>query len=332
MRWFPVNAAEDSEANIGAKRREVEKSDGDVLDAYSTAVIGVVDAVSPAVIRVMGRGGEARLGSGSGFVVSQDGYAVTNSHVVAGRQELIAETNEGDRLNATVIGDDPATDIALLKLAARDLHFISVGDSAALRVGQLLIAIGSPLGLQTTVSTGVVSALGRSMRSQSGRMIESVVQHSAPINPGNSGGPLVDSRGRVVGVNTAIIAMAQGIGFAVPSNTAQWVTQELMAYGRVRRRQLGITAEAIHLSRAAVREFDLLSDQAIIIREVLGKSSASQAGLKSEDIILSLNGRLVESVDDVHRLLGMFPATAAIEIEFIRNNRREFATLLGGSN
>ncbi|MBW3599458.1 MAG: trypsin-like peptidase domain-containing protein [Planctomycetes bacterium] len=172
--------------------------DAELLDAYSRAVIGVVETVSPAVVSVSGQRGDGG-GSGTGFLIAPEGYAVTNSHVVAGREKLSAETVDGDRVEAEVVGDDPATDLALLRLAARDLPFAQVGDSDALRVGQLVIAIGSPLGLHATVSTGVVSALGRNMRGREGRLIESIVQHSAPINPGNSGGPLVDSRGRVVG-------------------------------------------------------------------------------------------------------------------------------------
>jgi S1-C subfamily serine protease len=187
--------------------------DADLLDAYSRAVVHVVETVSPAVISVSGVRGE-RGGSGSGFLITPDGYALTNSHVVDGRPRLVAETADGDRVDAQVVGDDPATDLALLRLASNDLPYAPMGDSTTLRVGQLIIAMGSPLGLQTTVSTGVVSAVGRSMRGQDGRLIENVVQHSAPINPGNSGGPLVDSRGRVVGVNTAIVAWAQGLGFA----------------------------------------------------------------------------------------------------------------------
>jgi S1-C subfamily serine protease len=242
---------------------------------------------------------------------------------------LFAETNEGDKVDALVIGNDPATDIALLQLASRDLPFVAIGDSAGLRVGQLVLAMGSPLGLHSTVSTGVVSATGRSMRGQTGRLIENVVQHSAPINPGNSGGPLVDTRGQVIGVNTAIIFLAQGIGFAVPSNTAQWVTTELLALGRVRRRQLGIVVEAVRLSKSAIREFDLLSDQAIAINEVVPGSSADQAGLERGDILVSLNDRIIQSVDDVHRLLSQFPVDVPVEALVIRDSRRVTRILPG---
>ena len=243
-------------------------TDADLLDAYSQAVIHVVETVSPAVISVSGRGDDGRGGSGSGFLVTPDGYAITNSHVVNDRPQLAAETTDGDRLRVELVGDDPATDLAVIRLAASGLPHAQLGDSDALRVGQLVIAMGSPLGLQSTVSTGVVSALGRSMRGRDGRLIENVIQHAAPINPGNSGGPLVDSRGFVVGINTAIIVMAQGLGFAIPSSTAEWVLSEILTHGRVRRRQLGIVAQVTRLPRALVRELDLLADQGVEVREV----------------------------------------------------------------
>jgi S1-C subfamily serine protease len=329
--WFPISTADYYSAGTEKRpaRNQSNLPNAEILDAYSTAVIQVVEAVSPAVISVTGHRDEAQRGSGSGFIITPDGFAVTNSHVVAGRSRLIAETEEGDKVDAEVIGDDPATDIALLRLASRDLPFVAVGDSGGLRVGQLVLAMGSPLGLHSTVSTGVVSAIGRSMRSRTGRLIENIVQHSAPINPGNSGGPLVDTRGQVVGVNTAIIFLAQGIGFAVPSSTAQWVTTEILAHGRVRRRQLGIVVEAVRLSKSAIREFDLLSDQAIAINEVVPGSSADSAGLQPGDIVVSLNGRVVETVDDVHRLLNLFPITHPIEVTVIRESRQHSMTLPG---
>ena len=188
-------------------------------------------------------------GAGSGFLLTPDGYALTNSHVVHGRPNVQATTEDGDTLSAELIGEDPATDLALLRLAARDLPFAELGDSQTLQVGQLVIAMGNPLGFQSTVSTGVVSAVGRAMRGQEGRLIENIVQHTAPLNPGNSGGPLVDSHGRVVGINTAVIAMAQGLGFAVPSATARWVVGELISHGRVRRLALGISATVVPLPR-----------------------------------------------------------------------------------
>ena len=328
MNWFPTQVS-DSADNEPRRRPRATNDPGNkaILDAYSMAVINVVESVSPAVVSLTGRAAEAARGSGSGFIVTADGYAVTNSHVVNGRRHLLAETDEGDRVDAEVIGDDPATDIALLKLAARDLPHVAISDSALLRVGQLVIAMGSPLGLQSTVSTGVVSATGRSMRSASGRMIESIIQHSAPINPGNSGGPLLDSQGHVVGVNTAVIAMAQGIGFAVPSNTAQWVTTEILGYGRVRRRELGISAESIQIPRSLMRDADLLSNRLVLVHEVVPRSLAAQAGIEVDDMIFALNDRLVESVDDLHRLLSALPMTSPIELSLLRGQQHRTAII-----
>ena len=297
--------------------------DAALLDAYSQAVIHVVETVSPAVISVSARDANGRGGGGSGFIVTPDGYAITNSHVVDDRPKLEAETAEGDRLRAEIVGDDPATDLAIVRLAASGLPYAQLGDSDALRVGQLVIAMGSPFGFQSTVSTGVVSALGRSMRARDGRLIESIVQHAAPINPGNSGGPLVDSRGLVVGINTAIIAMAQGLGFAIPSNTAEWVLQEILAHGSVRRRQLGIVANVARLPRSIVRELDLLADQGVEVREVAPRSVADRAGIRADDVIIALAGRLATSIDDLHRLLMTLPADQGFELTVIRGERQQ---------
>jgi S1-C subfamily serine protease len=293
-----------------------------LLDAYSQAVIRVVETVSPGVISVSGRDHERAAGSGSGFLITPDGYAVTNSHVVGGRSRLVAEVADGDRVEAVVIGDDPPTDIALLRLAASDLPFARIGDSEQLRVGQLVIAMGSPLGLHATVSTGVVSALGRSMRSRDGRLIENIVQHAAPINPGNSGGPLVDSRGQIVGVNTAIIAFAQGLGFAIPSNTAQWIATEILVHGRVRRRTLGITAQVHRVSRQFMRTLDLLTDQVVEVMDVADGSPAAKAGLAAGDLIVAINDRLVANVDDIHRILSHPSSSPSLELTIIRDHRK----------
>ena len=296
-------------------------SDSDLLDAYSRAVIAVVRKIGPAVISVVGRQGEGRGGVGSGFLLAPDGYALTNSHVVHGRRRLRAITPEGDTLDADLIGDDPATDLALLRMAARDLPFAELGDSESLQVGQLVIAMGNPLGFQSTVSTGVISALGRAMRGEEGRLIENIIQHTAPLNPGNSGGPLLDSRGRVIGVNTAIIVMAQGLGFAVPAKTAQWVVSELITHGRVRRLSLGIVATATPLSRRVVREHDLLSDQAIEVVEVAPRGPAEAAGLRSGDLIVMVSGRVITGLDDIHQILSGFPGTRQLLVTVLRDDR-----------
>lgn len=304
------------------KTAQPRLDDTNLLDAYSQAVIAVVDAVVPAVLSITSFQQDHAIGTGSGFLITPDGYAVTNSHVVSGGNRFVAETEDGDRVSAEVVGDDPATDVALIRLASRDLPYVKLSDSDALRPGQLVVAMGSPLGLQSTVSTGVVSAVGRSMRGRDGRLIDNVIQHSAPINPGNSGGPLLDSRGQVVGVNTAIIAFAQGLGFAVPVNTAEWVVGEFLQHGRVRRRHLGIAATTRRLPRPLVRQLDLISDYVVEVLDVTPSSPAAVAGLRPGDCIAEINGRLVAGVDDVHRLLTTIPLDAPLEITVLRGERR----------
>jgi S1-C subfamily serine protease len=333
MKLVQGDAAEG--AGGGARGRKEGRSappaaGAELLDAYSRAVMGVVESIGPAVIGVSGARaaganegdeGRDRGGSGSGVLISPDGYALTNSHVVGGRKKLTATISEGDRLDAEVVGDDPATDLALIRIAARELPYAKLGDSGALRVGQLVIAVGNPLGLESTVSTGVVSALGRWLRAQDGRPIEQVVQHTAPLNPGNSGGPLVDSRGLVVGINTAIVAMAQGLGFAVPADTAKWVISELAGHGRVRRVQLGIGVTSRRIHPAAVRALDLLADHGIEVVSVREGSPAAQAGLHEGDVIVSIGGRLVGSVDDLHRVLAKLPAGESVGLAAVRGER-----------
>jgi S1-C subfamily serine protease len=273
------------------------------------------------VIGVRAELDDRRGGSGSGFLITSDGFALTNSHVVHGAERLTVTLAENDRLAAQLVGDDPATDLALLRVAARELPFSTLGDSDALRVGQVVVAMGDPLGFQATVSSGIVSARGRSMRSQQGRLIDNVIQHTAPLNPGNSGGPLVDTRGRVVGINTAIIAMAQGLGFSVPINTARWVVGELMAHGHVRRPYLGIVATSAAISRRLVRELDLVNTQGIELSSLDDTGPAAKAGLRDGDILLAMNDRLVSDVDDVHRLLSTLGEGRSITLSVLRGER-----------
>ena len=311
-------AASSDPGNEPRQQPSVSRTDGELLDAYSQAVVDVVDRVAPAVVHVFGKG----RGAGSGFLISDEGHAITNSHVADGRKKLKAETADGDRIDALVIGDDPSTDIAVLKLNSSELPFAEWGDSDGLRVGHLVIAMGSPMGLHATVCTGVVSALGRSMRGQDGRLIDSVVQHAAPINPGNSGGPLVDSHSRIVGINTAIIPMAQGIGFAVPSNTAKWVTDEILAHGQVRRRLLGIVATTVRLPKAVVRSHDLFAAQAVRVVEVARNGLADRCGIRVDDLIVAINDRITSNIDEVHRLLSTIPASVPIELTIVREQRK----------
>lgn len=319
-------------ARPGSDGAVTAANDLELLDAYSRAVISVVEGLGPAVICVEGPRGETRGGQGSGVLLTPDGYALTNSHVVDGRKALTAVTEEGDRLDAELVGDDPHADLALVRLAARDLPYAELGDSDALRVGQLVIAMGNPLGFRSTVSTGVVSATGRAMRGVGGRLIENIVQHTAPLNPGNSGGPLVDTRGRVVGVNTAIIAMAQGLGFAVPANTARWVVGELLAHGEVRRRFLGIAGTSVALPRALVRELDLVADEAIEVLQVTEGSPAARAGLQAGDVVVTAAGRVTTNVDELTRVIGLVPVGEPLALEVLRGERVVELTVAGAAS
>lgn len=309
----------ENQPDSAARAQHAAAADAELLDAYSRAVIGVVQRVGPSVISLSGDDGSP--GMGSGFVLTPDGYLLTNSHVVHGRSKLRATTQEGDILRADLIGDDPSTDLAVVRAAARDLPYAELGSSEGLQVGQLVIAMGNPFGFQSTVSTGVVSAVGRAMRGDEGRLIENIVQHTAPLNPGNSGGPLVDSRGHVVGVNTAIIAMAQGLGFAVPAATARWVVSELLSHGKVRRLSLGIAGAVVPLARAIARNLDLLTDSAVEVKSIVAGGAAEKAGLHVGDLIVLAGGRIVTGIDDLHRLLSGFRAPRSVVLTIVRARR-----------
>lgn len=310
----------------------VDKSDAELLDAYSRAVISVVDTVGPAVVSIMaGRRTSRRIpeheGMGSGVVITPDGYILTNSHVVHDARRLATTFTDGTQAKATLIGDDPATDLAVVRAEASDLPYASLGDSAALRVGQLVIAMGNPLGFQSTVSTGVVSALGRALRSREGRLIESIIQHTAPLNPGNSGGPLLDSRGQIVGINTAIIVMAQGIGFAIPANTARWVVSQLLTHGRVQRAYLGIAGRQRPLSHRLVILHNLPNEQAVEIMSIEKTGPAHQAGLHEGDLVVAINEQIVTSIDDLHRFLADWSIDRPVTLTVIRRQERLAVTV-----
>lgn len=294
-------------------------SEGAELDAYSQAVVAAVETLGPAVIglapaeRRRGRGGV-----GSGVLLAPDGYALTNSHVVHGAGALEVTLTDGRTLGATLVGDDPATDLAVVRANATGLPYAPLGDSTGLRVGQLVIAIGNPLGFQSTVSAGVVSALGRNLRGAGGRLIENVIQTDVALNPGNSGGPLVDARGQVVGVNTAIIAMAQGISFAIPASTARWVVPQLMANGRVRRAWLGLTAQPRPLDRRLVRALGIAQERAVEIVGVERGGPAAEAGLVDGDVIVTVEGLAITRIDDLHRFLAEWPIGRALTLGVVR--------------
>ena len=310
--------------NGDAPGRARPNRDTELLDAYSQAVVGVVETVELAVVSVeadVGHDGEPR-GQGSGFFVTPDGYLLTNDHVVehiGGR--AIVTLSDGRRIQARVIGSDPATDLAVLRANASALPFVEIGDSESLRPGQLAIAIGNPLGFQSTVSAGVISAIGRGLRARNGRLIDNVIQHTAPLNPGNSGGPLLDSAARVVGVNTAIIAVAQGIGFAVPSDTAGWVLSELLAHGRVRRITLGITGTTEPLPKQVARALGLPQPNGVRVREVLADGLGAKAGLRKHDVIVAVGDKPTPHVDALHRYLGSKNVGESLELKLLRDGR-----------
>ncbi len=303
----------------------IPAEDQALLDAYSRAVIDVVDRVGPAVVRldVAKAGDERHGGTGSGVVIAPDGLVLTNSHVVGGGSRVSVATVDGRSLTARVVGDDPDTDLALVRVDAPvTLPAATLGNSKLLKRGQLVIAIGNPLGFESTVTTGVVSALGRSLRARSGRLIDDVIQTDAALNPGNSGGPLVSSRGEVVGINTAVIMGAQGICFAVASNTANFVLGELVRHGRVRRAYIGIAAQQFAVSRRRRHAAGLAQESAVMIASVEAGSPAAQAGLAAGDIILALDGATVTGADDLIRLLASDKIGRTVEVETLHNGEQ----------
>jgi S1-C subfamily serine protease len=308
----------------------VPADDQALLDAYSRAVIDVVDRVGPAVVRLdlETSGDKRRGGTGSGVIVAPDGLVLTNSHVVGGGTGVKVTTVDGRSLGARVVGNDPDTDLALVRVDAPvTLPAAALGNSKLLRRGQLVIAIGNPLGFESTVTTGVVSALGRSLRAQSGRLIDDVIQTDAALNPGNSGGPLVSSHGEVVGINTAVIMGAQGICFAVAANTASFVLGELVRHGRVRRAYIGIAAQQFSLSRRRRHAAGLSQESAVIIASIEPGSPAERAGLAAVEIILALDGTAVTGADDLIRLLAGEKIGRSVEIETLRNGEHRRVSL-----
>ena len=301
-----------------------------LLDAYSRAVVSTAEKISPSVVKIdvtqsgRTRSGEPteRHGEGSGFIFTPDGLVLTNSHVVHGARRIEVSLADGRRFPAQLIGDDSATDLAVIRIDGPNLIAAPLGDSQKLRVGQVAIAIGNPFGFQYTVTAGVVSALGRSLRSYSGRLVEDVIQTDASLNPGNSGGPLVTSDGRVVGVNTATILGAQGLCFAIGINTAKFVAGRLLQDGRIRRSYIGVVAQTVPLHRRLVRFYDLVEESGVVVLSVEENSPAKKAGIREGDVIISLGGKSVAGVDDLHRLLTDARVRVATIVTVLRHTEK----------
>jgi S1-C subfamily serine protease len=303
----------------------VPPEDQALLDAYSRAVIDVVDRVGPAVVRLDVKAGDRRGGTGSGVIVAPDGLVITNSHVVHGVASTTVTLPDGRSYRADLVGDDPDTDLAVLRIAVQageSVPWSRLGDSRSLRVGQIAIAIGNPYGFQHSVTAGVVSALGRSLRARSGRLMDDVIQTDAALNPGNSGGPLVTSAGEVIGINTAMILPAQGLCFAIASNTVRFVVARLIRDGRIRRSYIGVAGENVPIPRALARARQLAVASGVRVASVEHGSPAQVAGVREGDVILGFAGEAVTGIDDLHRLLSEERIGVASALTILRGAER----------
>jgi S1-C subfamily serine protease len=303
-----------------------QPDDSELLDAYSTAVIHAVETVGPAVVKI-----EAGRDAGSGVLFTPDGLILTNSHVVDGGKTLTAVMPDGRSLRADPVGQDADTDLAVVRIDASDgpaLPWATLGDSRAVRVGQVAIAIGNPYGFHHSVTAGVVSALGRSLRAKSGRLMDDIIQTDASLNPGNSGGPLVTSRGEVMGINTAMILPAQGLCFAIASNTARYVAARLIRDGRIRRSYIGVAGQTVPIPRAVARANQLAVSAGVLVVSVEPNSPATSGGLRDGDVVLALAGEAVTGIDDLHRLLTDERIGAETTVTILRSARRRQITIV----
>lgn len=308
--------------------------DDELLDAYSAAVTSAAARITPSVVNIevkqKGRRGEQR-GGGSGFLFTPDGFILTNSHVVVGASSIDVTLVDGTRCPASVVGNDPHTDLAVVRVSAPNQIPARLGNSDAIRPGQLVVAVGNPLGFQCTVTAGVISALGRTMRAQSGRLIDNVIQTDAALNPGNSGGPLVNSRGEVIGVNTAVILPAQGICFAIGINTAKFVASRLIRDGKITRSYIGVGGQSVPMHRRVVRFYNLPVESGVLVMGVEKGSPAEAAGLQDGDVIVGYGDRAVSSVDDLHRILTEEQVGKKAEVTLIRATEKIVRTVVPGS-
>ncbi|MEA2568080.1 MAG: hypothetical protein QOI24_81 [Acidobacteriota bacterium] len=308
----------------------LDPAEDELLDAYSSAVMSAAARITPSVVNIEvkteGKRGEQR-GGGSGFLFTPDGFILTNSHVVTGASSIEVTLADGTRCTATVVGNDPHTDLAVVRVSAPNQIPAHLGDSDSIRPGQIAIAVGNPLGFQATVTAGVVSALGRTMRAQSGRLIDSVIQTDAALNPGNSGGPLVDSRGEVIGVNTAVIRPAQGICFAIGINIAKFVASRLIRDGRITRSYIGVAGQSVPIHRRIVRFYDLAVESGVLVQGVEKKSPAEKAGLREGDLLVGYDGIPVSTVDHLHRILSEEQVGRASELTVIRTTEKLAMTI-----
>jgi S1-C subfamily serine protease len=323
-------ASDGRSLDLPADDRHDQNEDVLLLDAYSQAVVHAVESVGPAVVsvEVERKGRRRQRGSGSGFVISPDGFVLTNSHVAHGASRIRVQFADGRRAAADLIGDDPHTDLAVLRLHTSDPAYVTLGDSSRLKVGQLAVAIGNPFGFQHSVTAGVVSGLGRTLRSRTGLLMDDVIQTDASLNPGNSGGPLVDSRGRVIGINTMMILPAQGMSFAVAVNTAKLISGQLIQSGRVRRGAIGVIGQTVELPERLADALGLETDGAILVVDVVDGGPANRGGVRKGDILIGSGGRRLAGIDDLIGLLTEETIDEILSLRILRDGAERFAVVI----
>src|SRR5437764_2367768 len=307
-----------------AERARAGQGDAQLLDLYSQTIAAVVNRVAPSVVNIRVVSRDGRPGGGSGFIIARDGFILTNSHVVHGARELEVTLHDARVFPARLVGTDPETDLAVIRIDAPDIQHARLADSSRIRVGQIAVAVGSPYGFQQTVTAGIVSALGRSMRAESGRLMDEIIQTDAALNPGNSGGPLLNSAGEVIGVNTAVILPAQGICFAIASNTAHFVAGWLIKEGHIRRSSIGVAGQNVPLHPRVVRFHKLPNDRGVLVMEVEPGSPAAVTGLQKGDTIVGFKGHPISTVDDLHKNLVASESGVPSPIMFLRGTERIF--------